>query len=53
MAESKAGKGGSSGRGKAKTPSTTRRSTSSQNPTKKPPSKSAIKQQAKDWDQVT
>ncbi len=53
MSESKAGKGSSSGRGRAKTSNAKRRSTSSQTPTKKPPSKAAIKQQAKDWDQVT
>ena len=53
MAESKAGKGSSPGRGKSKTPNTKRRSTSSQNPSKKAPSKAAIRQQAKDWDQVT
>lgn len=53
MAESKASKDGGSGRGKTKNPTSKRRSSNAQNQTKKPPSKAAQKQAAKDWDQVT
>ncbi len=51
MADAKAGKGGN---GPRKTKSTTskRRTTSTQNQ-KKPPTKAALKQLAKDWEQVT
>jgi len=53
MAETKAGKSGSSGCGKSKASTTKRRTTSSQAQAKKTPSKSALKQIAKDWEQVT
>ncbi len=53
MAEAKEGKRGTAGRDKAKAEGGKRRASQSQTQTKKVPSKAALKQLAKDWDQVT
>ncbi len=53
MVETKANKSGSPGRGKSKASTTRRRAANLQAQAKKPPSKAALKQIAKDWEQVT
>jgi hypothetical protein len=53
MAEAKAGKTPSAGSGQEKSTVSKRRGASAQTQSKKPPSKSAMKQIARDWDQVT
>ena len=54
MAEAKASKKKTSGgRSKTKSATTKRRGANSQNQGKRPPTKAALRQLAKDWDQVT